>query len=78
MMSVTTKMCKTDHGFITKFTYDNCPTWRKKIHYIPIAMRVYNMVTGDKLLSKSNRSAVYTLWREWCDQRAMLKAFCKM
>ena len=63
--SATTKIFKTDHGFIPNLTHDNYPTWRKKVRHVPVAMRAYSIVTGDEFLPEGNGSAVRNLHREW-------------
>jgi hypothetical protein len=69
MMSATTKMFKTNHRFIPKLTYNNYPPWRKKVHHVLVAMREYNIVTGDELFPKGNGPAARTLQQVW-HQRA--------
>jgi len=68
-MSATPEMFKTDHRLFPKLTHDNYPTWRKKVCRVVIAMRVYNIVTGDELFPEGNGSAACTLQKEW-HQRA--------
>jgi len=68
-MSATTKMFKTDYRLIPKLTHDNYPTWRKKVRRVLVAMRAYNILTGDELFPEGNGSAARTLQKEW-HQRA--------
>ena len=64
-MSATTEMFKSNHRFIPKLTHDNYPTWRKRVRRVLVAMRAYNIVTGEELLPEGNRSAARTLQMEW-------------
>jgi hypothetical protein len=64
-MSATTEMFKTDYVFIPKLTCDNYATRRKKVRRMLVAMRAYNIVTGDELLPEGNRSVACTLHKEW-------------
>jgi len=64
-MSATTEMFKTNYGFIPKLTHNNYPTLRKKVRHALVAMRAYDIVTGDELLPQGNGSAARTLQKEW-------------
>jgi len=75
-MSATTEMFKTDYGFIPNLIHDNYHTWRKMVRRVLVAMRAYNIVTGDELLPEGNGSAVHTLQKEW-HQRA-IEAFAQI
>jgi len=64
-MPATTEMFKTDYRFIPKLPHDNYLTWREKVHRVLVAMRAYDIVTGDELLPEGNGSAARTLQKEW-------------
>jgi len=64
-MSANTEIFKTDYRFIPKLKHNNYPTWRKKVRHVLVAMKAYDIVTGDELLSEGNRSTAPTLQKQW-------------
>jgi len=52
MMSATTEMLQPGYEWIPIIPDDKYPIWRIKVYHIQVAMREYNIVTGDQLISK--------------------------